>query len=556
MKRLVPSALLLLLVLAALAVPVAAQAQGAPKISVRSAYTLERYGYAIINESVMFTNNGTAAVQAPSLTFGIGNLSSKVAVFNLTTSGGFSLAPPASTGGPYTVSGGQVPAKGNSSFALSMILDGVVSTGKNGSLQVLTLSSPSIGTKVDSLLNVVTMPTSTAFKSSPAGLTASLTGSNNTYSSKASGVTPTALTSVRAIQASTVQDFNPLEVYSVVRTVTVSANGTPLVTERIDFGNRGTNAMTYLYVNLLAGAGTRVTVLPGKEPPLASPLTLSLNNGGIALSYFASGYPSSGVQAGANFTITYQYQLGAKYYSTSGGQLTVKVPDAPPLNAFVDSYSIVLSLPQGTSASQSTQTNLSNVTPAPGGTTTFTYGLAFGWGADAGVPAASVIFVLLLAGLFVSRTTTAEAVVAEEEESSTESASEMIKAFDEKTNLINSLWSEIESKDPNEVDKAFFDELRRRLDTFRSRALQRLNEVRQKSASQKFSEVIRQLQATEREVDRAAKDKLNLYQQYHLSQMRKEVYDRLLPQYTKRLEKALNQLSDELHNVQREAKAL
>ena len=132
----------------------------------------------------------------------------------------------------------------------------------------------------------------------------------------------------------------------------------------------------------------------------------------------------------------------------------------------------------------------------------------------------------------------------------------MIKTFDEKTNLINSLWPEIEAKDPNELEKAYFDELRGRLDTFRSRALQRLNEVRQKAASQRFAEVVNQIQATEREVDRAAKDKLNLYQQFYLRQMRKEVYDRLLPQYTKRLERALNQLSDELHTVQREAKLL
>jgi len=68
--------------------------------------------------------------------------------------------------------------------------------------------------------------------------------------------------------------------------------------------------------------------------------------------------------------------------------------------------------------------------------------------------------------------------------------------------------------------------------------------------------VVNQIQTTEREVDRAAKDKLNLYQQYHLKQMRKEVFDRLLPQYTRRLERALNQLTDELHTVQREAKLL
>jgi len=83
-----------------------------------------------------------------------------------------------------------------------------------------------------------------------------------------------------------------------------------------------------------------------------------------------------------------------------------------------------------------------------------------------------------------------------------------------------------------------------------------LNEVKQKSTSQRFYEVVNQIHQTEREVDRAAKDKLNLYQQYYTRQMRKEVFDRLLPQYTKRLERALNQLSDELHTVQREAKLL
>lgn len=170
---------------------------------------------------------------------------------------------------------------------------------------------------------------------------------------------------------------------------------------------------------------------------------------------------------------------------------------------------------------------------------------------------ASVVFILLLIGLFAVRTTASPAEEEEEEEeTSSELASGMITAFDEKTNVINGLWPEIDGKDPNEFDRAYFDELRGRLDSLRSKALQRLNETRQKSASQKFSEVVNQIQVTEREVDRAAKDKLNLYQQYHLRQMRKEVFDRLLPQYSKRLERALNQLSDELHTVQREAKLL
>lgn len=544
--------------MAALPVPFTAHAQGAPTISVRSTYTLDRYGFATVNESVRFANNGSASVPIPSLTIGFGNLTSMVAQSNL-TGAGFTLNA-ASAGGPFQVSSsGSVQGGGNATFTLSVLLDGVVSTMKNGSLQVMTLSSPSIDAKVDSLFNVVRMPTSTAFNTAPSKLKASLGGTNNTYWSSATGTTPSAVTSVRVVTESNLQnpqDFNPLRVFSAQRTITVAANGSPTVTDTLEFQNMGTVPLASLRVSLLAPSTTKVTVLPGAGPRLVNPVTLPLQNGAIQLGYFASGYPNPGVAGGANFTISYQYPLGPKFYSTSGGQVTLSLPDTPPIRAFVDSYAISLSVPLGTSAPRSAPTVLSNVTPWQGGATTFSYALAFGWGVEAGVPAASVIFLLLLIGLFVSRTTTAQAEETEEEESSTELTSTMIKAFEEKTNLINSLWPEIEGKDPNEVDKDYFDELRGRLDTFRSRALQRLNEARQRSSSQRFSDVLNQMQATEREVDRAAKDKLNLYQQYYMRQMRKEVYERLLPQYTKRLEKALNQLSDELHNVQREAKLL
>jgi len=561
LRHLVPAALLVILLLALLPMQLPAHSQtqatstGA-KISVRSTYTLDRYGFATVNESVEFTNNMTSVSGIPALTFAFGNLSSDVNAYMLVGSN-FTLAAPPSTGGPYTVSSTQlIRSGGNASYVLSILLDGVVTTASDGNLQVLTLSSPSISSSVNSLENLVQMPTSTSFISAPSGLTSSVTGTNNTYYSHSSDVTPAAVTSLSTIETSSVQDFNPLRVYSVVRSISADAQGNPVVTDTVEFQNMGTTPLATLYIQPLALGSATVTVETLTEPRLLSPVSFSLISDSIDLTQLAVGYPNDGVAAGNNFTITYQYPLSPDDYTVSGGQVKLNIPYTAPISAFIDSYTIELSLPHGANSPNSTPVVIPSVSPWQKGQTSFSYGLSIGWSIDDGVPLSTLVFVALLIGLFATRTTTAEEKEEEEEESSSELAATMIKAFDEKTDLINSLWSEIASKDPNEIDRAYFDELRGRLDSFRNRALQRLNEVKQKSTSQKFYEVVNQMHQTEREVDRASKDKLNLYQQYYTRQMRKEVYDRLLPQYTKRLEKALNQLSDELHTVQREAKLL
>jgi hypothetical protein len=550
---------LLLLVAAFIPLQGAVHAQGAARVDVKSVYSLNRYGFATISENVTLTNNGTSAVQVPTISIGFGALSSDIVDANLTA--GFSMGTPPSAGGPFTVSGGRpIPAGGNSSYVLEALLNNIVSTAKNGSLSVDVLSSPSISTRVASLVNVVQMPTQASFMSAPAGLKASILGTNNTYYSVLTNILPTvANTSVRTMSSNSAQDFNPLRVVDALRTISIAPNGTPEVTDKIEFENLGTVALARLYVSLLAPNSTQVTILTGtpNEPVLENPFQMSLTGGAIDLRSFVVGYPSDGVQTGTDFTLTYRYQLGTNYYSTSGGKVTVNIPETPPVQAFVDSYSINFSLRQGANGIKVNPVNLGAVTPWHNGTASFSYGVSLGWFLDGGLPFASVTFLFLLIGLFVVRSSALPGKEAEEEEeTSSDLTSAMIAAFDEKTNVINGLWPEIAAKGANELDKAYFDEVRVRLDSFRNKALQRLNEVKQKSTSQRFADVVGQIQTTEREVDRAAKDKLNLYQQYYLRQMRKEVYDRLLPQYTKRLERALNQLSDELHTVQRESKLI
>ncbi|MGD0145270.1 MAG: hypothetical protein ABSB53_00230 [Nitrososphaerales archaeon] len=556
MKRLVSAALFIMLLMLAVPAQPVAHAQTSPQLQVTSQYILNRYGYAIVNETVRYTNTGTASLTVPDISVGLGNLSSKVASYNLTGSGfklGFAIN--VGVGGPYNVLGGQSLAAGaNTTFMLRVILDGVVSTATNGSLQVQVLIRPSVNLTVGSLNEVVKLPASTQFATSPTGLVSGVTATSTTYSATLKNVTaPEAVLQLKTIKQASGQDFHPLVVYQAKRTISVDSKMNPVVTDQISFGNLGTTSLTTLYISPLASASGKITVLPPAVPHLLNPTSVTLNNYGITLS--SAGIAS--VNPKTNYTLVYQYPLPQKYYNASGGEITLDLPTTAPIAAFVDSYVIGFSLPVGVKVVQGHPSTFSDVDPAPWETGRFAmnYGLSVGWGVDRSVPAASLIFVLLLMGLFVSRTAMTEEEETEEE-SSTERASAMIKAFDEKTNIINSVWPEVAAADPNELNRTYFDEIRGRLDTFRSRALQRLNEVKQKSTTQKFFDLLNQIHTTEREVDRATKDKLNLYEQYYTKRMRKEVFDRLLPQYSKRLERALNQLSDELHVVQREAKLL
>lgn len=551
MKRLLTAALLLLLLLAALPVQPAVKAQTAPQANVLSLYTLNRYGYAVVNETVTFSNNQSAPATLPSIQIGLGNLSSLVA--NTVLNGGnFTMNSP-SPGGPFTVSpNNQLPAGGKTSFTVSSLISGEVSLAANGSLRVLGLLRPSLDIPVQSLKQTIVMPALTKYRYTPAGFTWTQTADNNTYVRRfASNVTQGgAVTSAPYLFKTSSADFFPIYVYDATRTITVGLNGSPMVTDTIIMKNLGMSPLSTLPVSPLTTPNARVTVVPPAQPKLLNPVSITLGGDTIDL----AGALGSTLQAGSNLTISFQYPLDAKYYTVSGSQVTMTLPNSPPVPSVVLTYEIGISAPSGISVVKGGSQTFTGVSQRTTGTTTAAYSLSMGWAIDAGIPAASLIFLLVFAGLFASRGTTVQEE--EAEESSGERVEDMIKSFDEKTSLINGLWAEIEGKDPNELNKAYFDEIRGRLDTFRGRALQRLNEVKQKSTTQKFFDLLNQIHTTEREVDRAVKDKLNLYEQYYMRRMRKEVFDRLLPQYTKRLEKGLNDLSDELHVVQKEAKLL
>ncbi len=545
----------LILVLVALPYGAGAQSQGGPAVTLTNQYIVSRYGYAVMNETIRYNNSGSSPVQVPTLHIGVPqNISSHLVGEPFIVGEGYSLTTSTNSTGLllFSISSqNTLQPKTVSTFSLKAVIRDI-SVAINSSTSILVLEYPSLSVQVDSFSTLVQMPTSTFISPLPQGWTSNQTSGRATYKRVFTGFTPQDPHAfLVTLQSDKSMDFHPVHVYSASRLVTAAPNGSPQVHDSITLRNSGSSDLTSLHLATL-NTTTKVTIIPAVSPPLTNPTSLALSNGVIDLTK----NPFVAIPSGRNFTLTVAYALPAKFYTVSGGDVRVDLPLTPPISAPVDTLTLSMSLPNGLRAAQGQSRVVQNATPITPGEQTFGYSLTLGWASDRAIPAASVIFAAALVAFFVSVEGQEEEATAEEEGGITGGIPDMIKAFEEKVDLVNTMLREVPKEDPNNLNKAYFVELRSRVDTFRSRALQRLNEAKQKSTAQRFSDHLTRIHDTEREVDRATRDILNLYEQYYTKRMRQETFEKLLPSYRKRLEAALNQLSDQLNLAQREAKML
>ena len=555
MNRALALLLLLLLASGTLIGTPAVRAQGTLTTTVVHDFVLNRYGYAVINDTVQYKNTGTAPVPVPDIQIGLGNLTGDVFSFGVNASG-YSITN-ASEGGQqvFQISGGgrSVQPGATERFSFKAWVDGITSR-VNNTIGVLLLDKPFISSSVSLLKTVIRMPDSTQFKVSPKNYAFAFNGLNVTYYNHYDNYSSSsAVTQLSQVKTYSGQDFHPLVVYSASRTISGDITGTPAVQDSISFKNDGTTSLSRLVVSPLTSSNGTVTVVASDQPPLRNPAPAVLSNNAIDFGK----YLGEQVAAGDNFTITYHYELGSKFFNVSSSGVTIDIPKTPPIAAPVMSYSVKMQPRPGLTIVQAAPGDLGRALPTQTGTVHIAYQLTFGWALDSGVPLGALLFALTVSGLYIAgRRSKSEGEEESEEDQASDKVTSMIKAFEEKSGLITGLYQEITSADPNKLNKAFFDDLRSRLGAFRSRAMQRLNETRQTATSKRLLEGLTQLGESEREVDRAARDILNLYEQYYTNRMRKDIFEKLLPSYKKRLDRALDQLSDVLNSIQREAKLL
>jgi len=537
--------------------PSSSSTSGVASVSVNHFYIITSYGYGVLNDSFIFSNNGTSSVQIPTIQVGLpGNVASRTVGVVVSPSDQFSVALSQQNGSTtltITPSQPTLGAGSSSTVALKAVLNNIMNYTNGAytnSAKMLVLVSPSLNVNVTSMKSTIILPTGGALQQAPSGFASPAANSTApSYTLTQTALQPHASAAYLNFTDTNQSAFTPIIVNSLVRTIVPSANGSPMVEDTFSIYNVASYNIAQIHLYLLYPGLNVVTVLPNTVPPLLNPQIIQLGSGEMA---FASTSIASPLLRNSNVSMTLSYPLPSTLVKVTGNSVQVTISLSPLIAAPVTNYSIILAPAKGIVPSGSTSVLGRTVTPFTPGNVQFTYTVSVGWAADQAIPAGALIFAVAFAMFAIQRPSVKEKKKEEEEE--TLETGDVLKAFEDKTGLETQYMEELSSASKGSVSKTDFDRMRNDVSDLRGRAIQRLTELKQVLGSGKQFDLLTRVGDAEKEEDRAFRDVLNLYLQYHGSRMNDATFKRLQPTYRKRLESAVNRLSDLLHEVQTEEK--
>jgi hypothetical protein len=529
---------------------------GLASVSLDHYYYITTYGFGVLNDSFTFSNNGTSTLQIPTLQVGLpASIASRSSGFSLSPSTGFSLSQSTSNGITIVNIAPDQPtlnAGANVTVALKAFLNGILnysSSGYSGSAPSLVLLSPSLNLNVTEMRSAIVLPVGGTFATTPTGFTAPpATAVTAVYTLNQTGVQPQASTRYVNFTETNQSAFTPISINSLIRTIVPAANGSPMVEDQFSIHNLASYNIAQVHLRFLGSPGS-VTVLPDTEPPLLNPQQLQVGGGQVSFASTSIGAPLS---ANGNISLTLSYPVPSSAIAVAGGSVKVTVPSAPFIGAFVPDYVVQLAPVKGVAAVGPASIHNKAVTPLTTGSVVLGYSVSVGWAADQAVPAAALLFSVAFAMFAIQRPSAREK--GEEEEKESLETSDVLKAFEDKTGLETQYMEKLSSATKGSIGKTEFDRMRNDLNDLRARAIQRFNELRRDLGAGRQFDVLTRVGEAEKEEDRAFRDLLNLYLQFHGSRMNDETFKRLQNNYRKRVESAINRLSDLLDEVRTEEK--
>ncbi len=551
--------LLLLLPLATVATPAAAQTSSSPNITLTSQWFLTGAGAVVLNETITFSNNGTSSIQIPSVQLGLPDRMANHSPgweiksndpYSQTSTDNGTVTTFTITAGSPTLAAGEA-----STVSLKGYISGLlnVTAGSTDNVSALILLSPSLDQKVVTLNQDIVLPSEGKLTPAPTNFIVAPAGTQQIYAASQSNVTPALSNQSFVFSDSDQAVWQPVQVYSVVRTIVPDSNGVPQIDDTVTLRNLASYAITELPVAIIAPGVTNVTILPSSSVPTINPTEVGLTNGELNI----AAAPFEGqIQAGDNFTFAMRYSVPKADLQTSGNTVTVTIPYEMPILAIVENYTVTTFLPSGMHPSGQTRVAVTNATSVLPGDVQLKYTIAPGWGASQAIPAAALLFAACFIALSFGgvQQETKKKEEEDEDEVLGDRLADLIKALEEKISLFQQFQDETSKKSQGTVTRADINKIKNELDALKARATNRINSVRQVAQSQRYLDLLNQLQEAEREEDRAAKDLVNLFDQYQSKRMRDETYRRLYPNYKKRHDTATNHLSDLLNLAQREGK--
>jgi hypothetical protein len=551
-------ALLLILVSLAAAPAAVAQTSGTPVVTLTHQYIINEFGFGFLNDTFVFHNNGTSPVQVPSFQLGIpDSVASHAVAFTVPQASSYTESKTDNgtvttitvTPTSPTLAPGAYSTVGVDAY-LTNILN--ITAGSATPFGALILLSPSVNIEVNTLNLLVEVPDGGSIAPAPAGFIALPDSTPATYSITKTNVTPTILTQYATLTDTNEAYFLPVQVTNVVRTVIPGTNGYPEIQDLVTLRNLASYSISSLPLSLLSDSITTVTIVPSSVPPVINPTPVTLTNGALTLTDPPFSAP---VQAGDNFTFAMTYSVPHSLVKTSGSTVTVSLPYTLPISGVVGNYTLKLQLPAGMHAVGPSRISVANATSLSGQSATVSYSVSPGWGAGQAAPVASLVFAAVFIVLALKRPESEGKKEDEEEEARViDMLPDLIKGLEDKIALFSQFQTSVAGKVQGGVTRAQFSKIRNEIDALKTRSINSLNEIKQTAGSKRFLELLNQIQDAEREEDRAAKDLLNLYDQYHSRRMREDTFRRLLPNYRKRWDAAANHLSDLLNMAQEEGK--
>ncbi len=540
-------------------VPAFSQAAPSPSASVsfNHYYIITSFGFGVLNDSFTFKNNGSSPAQIPTLQVGLpGNIASRTFGVVLSPSDQFSVSQTQANGSTILTIAPNQPtlnAGASSTVALKAVLNNILNYSNgvySNAAHALILVSPSLNVNVTQMKSTLILPAGGHFNPGPSGF--AVPASNATaadYTMTQTAVRPQASALYLNFTDTNQSAFTPISVNSLVRTIVPSANGYPMVEDQFSIRNLAAYNIAQIRLYPLDPGVRSVTVVPNTEPPLLNPQTLTLGSGAI-LAFAATSFAAP-LLPNSSTSMTISYKLPSSMMVVTGNAVKITIPYSPLIAAPVSNYAIILAPAKGIVPSGPTSVVNKTVTPFTPGTAVFTYSTSLGWAADQAVPAAVLIFVVAFAMFAIQKPARKEE---EEGQRAVRRISDVLKAFEEKTGLETQYMAELTSATKGSISRAEFERMRNEVSELRARALQRLNEMKQDLAAGRLYDLLTRVAEAEREEDRAFRDLLNLYLQYHGNRMNEETFKRLQPNYRKRVESAVNHLSDLLHETQTEEK--